>query len=68
MTQADSSGSTRTTSGRGDATIYGGSGWGNLGGIEPLLISVHGRPYALSLTLPPLACVFLKNEPASKGD
>jgi 1,4-alpha-glucan branching enzyme len=52
----------------GDATIYGGSGWGNLGGIEPMQLSVHGRPYALSLTLPPLACVFFKNEPASKGD
>jgi 1,4-alpha-glucan branching enzyme len=51
----------------GDATIYGGGGWGNLGGIEPMQVSVHGRPYALSLTLPPLACVFFKNEPASKG-
>jgi 1,4-alpha-glucan branching enzyme len=43
-----------------DAALYGGSGWGNLGGLEALPISVHGRPKALNLTLPPLSCVFLK--------
>ena len=43
-----------------DASVYGGSGWGNLGGMESLPISVHGRPRAINLTLPPLACVFLE--------
>jgi 1,4-alpha-glucan branching enzyme len=43
-----------------DASIYGGSGWGNLGGLDSLPISVHGRPRALNLTLPPLSCVFLE--------
>jgi 1,4-alpha-glucan branching enzyme len=43
-----------------DASAYGGSGWGNLGGMESLPISVHGRPRAINLTLPPLSCVFLE--------
>ena len=43
-----------------DASVYGGSGWGNLGGLDSLPISVHGRPRALNLTLPPLSCVFLE--------
>jgi 1,4-alpha-glucan branching enzyme len=43
-----------------DATVYGGSGWGNLGELDSLPISVHGRPRALNLTLPPLSCVFLE--------
>jgi 1,4-alpha-glucan branching enzyme len=43
-----------------DASVYGGSGWGNLGGLESLPISVHGRPRALNLTLPPLSCVYLE--------
>ncbi|HXF57547.1 MAG TPA: 1,4-alpha-glucan branching protein GlgB [Actinomycetota bacterium] len=45
-----------------DAQVYGGSGWGNLGGVEALPIPVHGRPRALNLTVPPLGCVFLKSE------
>ena len=44
-----------------DAQHYGGGGSGNLGGVEAGPASVHGRPYALSITLPPLAIVFLKN-------
>ncbi len=43
-----------------DATIYGGSGQGNLGGVEATLIPAHGRSHSLSLTLPPLAVIFLK--------
>jgi 1,4-alpha-glucan branching enzyme len=50
-----------------DAHIYGGTGWGNLGGLESLQTGAHGRPSSLSLTLPPLACVFLKSGPASEG-
>ncbi|MFQ5846253.1 MAG: 1,4-alpha-glucan branching protein GlgB [Candidatus Methylomirabilales bacterium] len=45
-----------------DATAYGGSGRGNLGGIEAVPTPVHGRPYSLTVTLPPLAAVFLKHE------
>jgi 1,4-alpha-glucan branching enzyme len=43
-----------------DAEHYGGSGWGNLGGVEAVPVPVHGRPKSLTLTLPPLGCVFLK--------
>ncbi len=44
----------------GDAGEYGGSGQGNLGGVEAEPIPAHGFPYSLSLTLPPLAMLFLK--------
>jgi 1,4-alpha-glucan branching enzyme len=45
-----------------DAKEYGGSGMGNMGGVAAEEQAVHGRPYSLSLTLPPLATVFLKAE------
>ncbi len=45
-----------------DGREYGGSGQGNLGGVEASKINHHGCPYSLSLTLPPLAIVFFKNE------
>ena len=48
-----------------DAAVYGGSGVGNLGGLEAEGIPAHGRPWSLSLTLPPLAAVFLKAETLS---
>jgi 1,4-alpha-glucan branching enzyme len=44
----------------GDATIYGGSGWGNLGGVEAEDEPWHGRTHSLHLALPPLAAVFLR--------
>jgi 1,4-alpha-glucan branching enzyme len=43
-----------------DAEIYGGSGWGNLGGVEASPVSVHGRPYSLTVNLPPLGAVFFR--------
>ena len=43
-----------------DAKEYGGSGMGNFGGVTAERMPVHGRPYALNLTLPPLAAVFFK--------
>ena len=43
-----------------DAKEYGGSGMGNFGGVMAEKQEVHGRPYSLNLTLPPLAAVFLK--------
>jgi len=43
-----------------DAEIYGGSGYGNFGGIEAEQKPFHGRPWSLNLTLPPLGAVFMK--------
>jgi len=43
-----------------DSKEYGGSGHGNLGGVEASHISFHGRPNSLNLTLPPLGAVFFK--------
>ncbi len=45
-----------------DAVSYGGSGWGNWGGAEANQEPCHGRPYSLSLSLPPLGAVFLRSE------
>jgi len=45
-----------------DSKDYGGSGQGNLGGVEAAPVPSHGQPYSLTLTLPPLAAVFLKSE------
>ena len=45
-----------------DANYYGGSGHGNLGGVEAAPIPYHGRPYSLNLTLPPLGAVFFKSK------
>ncbi len=44
-----------------DARLYGGADFGNLGGIEAESYSTHGRPFSLTLTLPPLGAVFLKS-------
>jgi 1,4-alpha-glucan branching enzyme len=43
-----------------DALEYGGSGQGNLGGVWAEPVPWHGRPFSLSLTLPPLGCLYLK--------
>jgi 1,4-alpha-glucan branching enzyme len=43
-----------------DANLYGGSGWGNLGGLEDVPIPQHGRYHSLPLTLPPLSVLYLK--------
>jgi 1,4-alpha-glucan branching enzyme len=42
-----------------DASHYGGSGIGNFGGVVAAPVPAHGRFHSLSLTLPPLAAVFL---------
>jgi len=44
----------------GDAPLYGGSGQGNLGGASPAPVPMHGHPYSLNLTLPPLAMIAFK--------
>jgi len=43
-----------------DAPIYGGSGQGNLGGVDTAPVAWHGRPQSLNLVLPPLAMIVLK--------
>ena len=43
-----------------DAELYGGSGQGNLGGVDAAPLPAHGRMHSLSLTLPPLSVVLLK--------
>jgi 1,4-alpha-glucan branching enzyme len=43
-----------------DSATYGGSNVGNLGGMNAGEAPWMGRQYSLSLTLPPLAAVFLK--------
>ncbi|SDY87023.1 1,4-alpha-glucan branching protein GlgB [Citreimonas salinaria] len=45
-----------------DSAEYGGSGVGNLGGLQASDESTHGFPASLSLTLPPLATIFLVPE------
>lgn len=45
-----------------DATVYWGSGQGNLGGVEAEPIPCLGRSHSLNLTLPPLGILFFKPE------
>jgi 1,4-alpha-glucan branching enzyme len=45
----------------GDATLYGGSGQGNLGSLFTSPVPMHGHPFSLNLTLPPLAMIALKS-------
>ncbi len=45
-----------------DAKEYGGSGQGNMGGVEANPVPLHGRPFSLTLNLPPLAALFLKRQ------
>jgi 1,4-alpha-glucan branching enzyme len=43
-----------------DAAIYGGSNVGNMGGIQAVPAPHMGRTHSLTMTLPPLAAIFLK--------
>ena len=45
-----------------DATLYGGSGQGNLGGAAAVPVSCHGRPYLLNITVPPLGMVAFRRK------
>jgi len=45
-----------------DALDYGGSGAGNLGGVESSAEPAHGHDDSLLLTLPPLSCLILAHE------
>jgi 1,4-alpha-glucan branching enzyme len=44
----------------GDAELYGGSGQGNLGGVESEPVPCHGHAQSVRVTLPPLAAVAFK--------
>jgi 1,4-alpha-glucan branching enzyme len=48
-----------------DVPLYGGSGQGNFGGLSTAPLSIHGRPYSLNITLPPLGMVVFQPEPRS---
>jgi 1,4-alpha-glucan branching enzyme len=45
-----------------DATVYGGSGIGNGGGVVTELQPAHGLPFSAGVTLPPLAVIWLVPE------
>jgi 1,4-alpha-glucan branching enzyme len=45
-----------------DSAFYGGSDTGNGGRVQSTSQPVHGRPYSLSLTLPPLGGIILRPE------
>jgi 1,4-alpha-glucan branching enzyme len=45
-----------------DARELGGSGQGNLGGVESRPIRWNGRRHSINVTLPPLGAIFLKPE------
>ena len=50
-----------------DASLYGGSGQGNINGAEASPLPLHGKHYSLNLTLPPLGMIVLRpdaGEPA----
>jgi len=50
-----------------DASLYGGSGQGNISGAEASPLPLHGKHYSLNLTLPPLGMIVLRpdaGEPA----
>jgi 1,4-alpha-glucan branching enzyme len=45
-----------------DSTFYGGSDIGNLGGVDPEPIPWHNQPVSATVTLPPLAAIWLVPE------
>ncbi|MGB2666940.1 MAG: 1,4-alpha-glucan branching protein GlgB, partial [Candidatus Acidiferrum sp.] len=48
-----------------DAPLYGGSGQGNFGGLSAVPLPIHGRPFSLNMTLPPLGIVVFRPESRS---
>ena len=48
-----------------DSKIYGGSGMGNLGGVEAEKVSAHGKDHSIKLTLPPLSVLYFKRRKSS---
>ncbi len=50
----------------GDAPLYGGSGMGNLGGVDSAPVAAQGHYHSLVLTLPPLSVSAFKREAAGE--
>jgi len=50
-----------------DAPLYGGSGQGNFGGCDSVPLPLHGHPFSLNMTLPPLGLVVCQPESAVQG-
>jgi 1,4-alpha-glucan branching enzyme len=50
-----------------DGQDYGGSGQGNLGGVEAKDEPCHGQKNSVVITLPPLAVVYLKKDSDEKA-
>jgi 1,4-alpha-glucan branching enzyme len=45
-----------------DAPLYSGSGQGNFGGLNASPLPIHGQPFSLNLTLPPLGILVFQVE------
>ena len=45
-----------------DAYDYGGTGHGNMGGVEATPVVSYNRNWSVLLTLPPLGALFLKSD------
>ena len=45
-----------------DAQVYGGSGWGNMGGVDATPQAWHGQPVSALLQLPPQGVLWLAPE------
>jgi 1,4-alpha-glucan branching enzyme len=43
-----------------DALEFGGSGWGNFGGVETSPLRSHRRRHSVRLTLPPLSTLYFE--------
>ncbi|MBJ2154353.1 1,4-alpha-glucan branching protein GlgB [Variovorax sp. IB41] len=46
-----------------DAAEFGGSGWGNFGGVEAAPVRSHGHRQSVCITLPPLSTLILEHRP-----
>ncbi|HMD53350.1 MAG TPA: alpha amylase C-terminal domain-containing protein, partial [Phycisphaerae bacterium] len=44
-----------------DSGHYGGSNIGNLGGVHAIASPMHGKPFSLTLSLPPLGVLFFES-------
>jgi hypothetical protein len=45
-----------------DALLYGGGGRGNIGGLSAVPLPIHGRPFSLNMTCPPVGGVAFRPE------
>ncbi|HEY0159841.1 MAG TPA: 1,4-alpha-glucan branching protein GlgB [Thermoanaerobaculia bacterium] len=51
-----------------DAPLYGGSGQGNMGGVDAVPIPLHGRRWSAHVTLPPLGAIFLLSSATEESE